>query len=273
MTRVSITAIGSTVGFYAALLCTTLVFAHSENQERALLQNIRFDQHLGAQIPAGIRFTDSNGSVFSLDDLNGKPAILVLSYYRCKNLCSTLLNGIVKSVDDVPLQVGRDFSVISLSIDPAETTATAADKKHELLRRYSIAGTDASWHFLTGSEEAIHKVADTIGFHYIYDPEEKEYLHAAGIVLLTPERRVSRYFYGVDFPPRDVTFGLIDASADTIGPALDRALVRCFHYDVLTGRYSLAIVNVLRVACAALVLFMLIFIGCMLLRDRTRPDV
>lgn len=247
--------------------------AHTEAEERALLQNIRFDQHLGVQLPAGIRFTDANGSSFSLDDLHGRPAILILSYYRCKNLCSTLLNGLVKGLDDVPLQAGRDFSVVSISIDPAEMTSGAAQKKRELLTRYSVPGTDAAWHFLTGGEDAIRTVADTIGFHYIYDPDEKEYLHAAGIVILTPELRVSRYFYGVSFPPRDLTFGLIDASSGTIGPVLDRALVRCFHYDVLTGRYSLAIVNVLRVACALLVLLMVLFISRMLLRERASPQL
>jgi protein SCO1/2 len=216
-------------------------------------------------------FFDEGGHPIRLqEDMNARPIILVLNYYGCKNLCDVLLDGLVKSLNDVPFKAGTDFSVVSISIDPSDTPAIASEKKREILKRYYYSGTGAGWHFLTGTQASIQQVADAVGFKYVYDRERKEYLHALGIVLLTPQSRTSRYFYGVDFPPRDLTFGLIEASADRIGSPIDRALVRCFHYDPATGKYSIAIIFILRVACLFLVAAGALWILFMLRREKTR---
>lgn len=237
--------------------------------ERKLLQQIRFDQRLNAQMPLNTPLIDERGATVSLGRYLGRrPVILVLGYYHCKHLCDVVLNGLVQSLNEIDFRAGRDFDVVSLSIDPRDTPAMAMTRKREILQRYIQPDSAAGWHILVGRETQIRAVAEAAGFGYAYDPQRQEYLHAAGIMLLTPQGRLSRYLYGVQYAPRDLRLGLVEASADKIGTPVDQLLLRCFHYDPATGKYTLMIIGILRWAGSALVLLLGVYIVMMLRRER-----
>jgi protein SCO1/2 len=239
--------------------------------ERKLLQQIRFDQRLNAQLPINAPLTDEHGAAVSLGRYLGRrPVILVLGYYHCKHLCDVVLNGLVRSLNEIDFKAGRDFDVVSLSIDPRDTPAMAMMRKHEILQRYVQPDSAGGWHILVGREAQIRQVAEAAGFGYAYDPERQEYLHAAGIMLLTPQGKLSRYLFGVKYAPRDLRLGLVEASADRIGTPVDQLLLRCFHYDPTTGRYTLMIIDILRWAGSAMVLLIGTCVLVMLRRER-RP--
>ncbi len=220
------------------------------------LQGIGIEQLLNAQTPLDARFTDESGRQVRLGDYLGRrPAILALVYYRCTMLCSYILNGIVSGLRPLSLRPGRDFDVIAISIDPSEGSGpgrreTATTIPGRTPRRYGTQG----WHFLTGDEKNIHAVADAVGFHYRYDPKTKVFLHASGIMVLTPQGHVARYFYGVEYAPKDLELGLVEASANRIGSPVDQILLFCYHYDPATGKYGAAVMNLLRVSAGATLL-------------------
>ncbi|HEX5270092.1 MAG TPA: SCO family protein, partial [Gemmataceae bacterium] len=203
--------------------------------------------NLGAQVPLDAEFRDETGGVVKLGDYFGdKPVILVLAYYRCPGLCTMVLNGLVQALLDVPLEMGRDFQVVTVSFDPRETPALAAAKKKTYLERYGRPGAEAGWHFLTGEQEPITRLTEAVGFRYRYDSVNDQFAHASGIMVLTPKGKVSRYFYDIAYSPRDVRLGLVEASGNRIGTASDQVLLFCFHYDPAEGKYGAAVMNLVR---------------------------
>ncbi len=235
------------------------------------LRGVGLDQKLGTQVPLDLGFRDEQGDPVSLERyFGGRPVILALVYYECPMLCSLQLSGLVRSLRALTLNPVEDFEVVTISFDPGETPAVATQKKAAYLERYARAGAEAGWHFLTGAEESIQALTRAVGFRYAYDPKTDEYSHAAGIVVLTPEGRISRYFYGIEYPARDLRLGLVEASGNRIGSFVDQALLFCFHYDPLEGKYNLAIMNGLRVGGLATVLILGGFVFGALRRDRRK---
>jgi protein SCO1/2 len=216
-------------------------------QVPAVLRNVGFDQRLNAQVPLDLTFADEAGNAVKLGDCFGKkPVILVLAYYRCPMLCTLVLNGLVQGMRDLPFTLGTEFNVVTVSFNPRETPALAAAKKKTYIANYGRPGAAAGWHFLTGKPEAIEKLTAAVGFRYVYDAKQDQYIHTSGIMLLTPQGRISRYFYGIQFPGRDLRLGLVEASADKIGSPTDQVLLYCFHYDPASGKYTASILNYVR---------------------------
>ena len=212
------------------------------------LREVGIEQKLGAAVPAGLVFRDETGRQIRLGDYFGsKPVVLTLNYYECPMLCTVALNGLVSSLRALTLEPGKDFTIVTVSINPKEAPPLAAAKKTTYLAGLGRPSAGAAWHFLTGEEEPIRALASAVGFHYTYDADSGQYAHAAGIVLLTPGGRISRYFYGVEFAPRELRLGLVEASAGTIGTLADQILLFCYHYDPSTGRYGLAALTAMRV--------------------------
>lgn len=215
----------------------------------ALLKNVGLDQKLNAQIPLDLTFTDENGNTVRLGQYFGsKPVILTLVYYTCPMLCTRILNDLDESLKQVPLNMGQDFNVVTVSIDPKDTTVMA-DSKHQLYtgiygRQSGIHG----WHFLTGKEPEIKALAAAVGFRYTYDPESKQFAHASGIMIATPQGKLSRYFYGITFRPIDLRLALDQASSGKIGSPVDAILLFCCEYDPATGKYGVIISHVIQLA-------------------------
>ena len=235
------------------------------------LSQVGFDQNLDAQLPLDLTFRDESGRSVKLGDYFGsKPVILTLVYFRCPMLCGEELKGLARSLRPLKLSPGEDFDLVTVSIDPTETPELARAKKDSLLERYGRAGSEKGWHFLTGDQASIDALARTIGFRYTYNPETKLYAHAAGLVIATAQGRLSRYFYGIDYPVKDIQFGLMESSAGKIGSPIARLLLFCYHYDPTTGKYTLAIVGVLRFFGVGTALALGIYVVMMLRRDRRR---
>ena len=222
------------------------------------LQGVGFDQKLNAQVPLDATFTDQAGRTVRLGDyLGSRPALLALVYYTCPMLCDQILRGAVHALRPLSLVPGRDFDFIAISINPREGPADASTKQQEIVKLYSRKGSAEGWHFLTGNESNIRAVADAVGFHYRYDPESKMFFHAAGIMALTPEGRAARYFYGVEFAPKDLKLGLIESSHNRIGTPVDQILLFCSHYDPTTGKYTATVLNVMRLSAAVFLALLL----------------
>jgi protein SCO1/2 len=199
--------------------------------------------------------------------------ILAFVYYECPMLCTLVLNGLVSALRAVELEPGRDFDVVAIGIDPDETSELARAKQARYLDEYGKPETAGGWHFLTGAEPEIRRVADAAGFRYAYVPEKDEYAHASGVVVATPDGRLARYFFGIEYPPRDLRLALVEASDGKIGTLVDQVLLLCYHWDPLTGRYGLAIMNVIRFLGGLTVLGLVVFVGRALLRDRRAARV
>lgn len=227
-----------------------------------LLQRVGINQRIGAQVPVDLPFLDESGRDVTLRQYLPKPAILALVYYQCPSLCNMVLNGVLRTTRSMDLTAGAEYEVIAVSFDPRETPEMAAAKKQTYLKASGQTDGQQGWHFLTGSEASSKALADAVGFHYVYDAITNQYAHGSAIMILTPAGRVSRYFYGIDYPARDVRLGLVEASNETIGQPSDRILLYCFHYDPATGKYALVVMNVLRLAAlitlGALASFMIV---------------
>lgn len=231
------------------------------------LRNIGIDQKLDEQVPLYLEFRDETGKDVPLATYFGrKPVILALVYYQCPMLCTQILNGLVTSLRGMSLKSGGDFEVVAVSIDPTEGPALAAGKKQEYLRRYRK--SSEGWHFLTGSEPHIKGLAGAVGFRYAYDAKSGQYAHASAIYVLTPEGRLSRYFYGIDYAPRDLRLGLVEASRNKIGNPVDQFLLFCYHYDPATGKYGAAIINVIRLGGALTLLALAAMMAIFFRRER-----
>src|SRR5713226_8316130 len=213
----------------------------------AQLQNVGFEPPLNAQLPLDVNFRDESGRDVQLREYFGrKPVVLALVYYGCPMLCNQVEMGVVGSLKMLSFNPARDYEVLFVSFDPRETPDMAAKKKAAALSRFGRPETAAGWHFLTGKEEAVRAVASAANFRYSFDEKHNLFAHASGIMLLTPDGRISRYFYGVEYPSRDVRLGLVDASAGKIGTPIDRLLLYCFEYNPESARYSATILKIVR---------------------------
>jgi protein SCO1 len=208
-----------------------------------LLKDVSIDQKLNDQVPLDLKFRDEHGNPVSLGQFftPGKPVILSLVYFSCPMLCTEELNGLDRSLKLLPMSVGKDFQVITLSIDPTDESIMAEAKQELYTGMYGRKGSASGWHFLTGENSQIKALADAVGYHYAYDPDSKQFAHAALIMVLTGEGKISRYFYGVSYPSRDLRLGIEDASEGKISSPVDQVLLFCYHYDPRTGKYGLVI--------------------------------
>lgn len=255
----------------ASLLLLSSLHAQGLNASNQpdILKKIGIEQRLGEQAPLDLEFYDEAGNTVPLQQYFGeKPVILALVYYNCPMLCNLVLNGLTKNLKPLSFSAGEEFDIISLSFDHRETPALAAEKKKNYLKDYDRASAASGWHFLTGDSVNISRLAEAVGFRYQFDPVTKEYAHAGGIMVLTPQGKLARYFYGVDYPSRDLRLSLVEASENKIGSPVDQLLLYCYHYDPRTGKYGLVIMNVLRLAGIATVLLLVAFVIVMLRRDR-----
>lgn len=234
-----------------------------------MVQGVGIDQNLNAQIPLELKFKDETGQVVRLGQyFREKPVVLALVYYECPGLCDLILNGLTHTMGQVSLNVGSDYEVVTVSFNPKETWQLAQAKKANYIEKYQRAGAKEGWHFLTGDAASIKSLADTVGFHYKYDPINNQFAHASGIMVLTPEGKIARYFYGIEYKPRDFRLGLVEASANKIGSPADQVLLFCYHYDPTTGKYGMVITEVTRVLGTATVLLLGGFVFIMIRRDR-----
>jgi len=265
VTRVSLAAL-------VTLTALTAAVRHGAAQDSrpAILDSVGFDQHIGRALPLDIPFRDASGAPVQLGDyFVDKPVLLVPAYYECPMLCGLVLNGVVSTLRTLAFDVGREFTVVTFSISPSETPHQAAAKKAEFLSKYRRQGSENGWHFLTGSAASIRQLTDAIGFRYERDDATGQYAHASGIVVATPDGRLSHYFYGVEYPPRDLRLALVEASDSRLGSPVDQLLLFCFQYDPTTGRYSRPAMRAMRLGGAATVMGLGAFVMIMLRRERS----
>jgi len=212
-----------------------------------ILKEVGLDQKLDAQVPLDLKFSDEQGREVTLGSLFGhRPVVLALVYYECPMLCTEVLNGLVSSLQTIAFNAGNEFDIVAVSFDPGETPALAAQKKALYVKRYGRPGAETGMHFLTGREDAIHALTSAVGFRYKYDPSTDQFAHTAVLTVLTPAGHVSRYLYGIEYQPRNLRLALVEAADGKIGTAVDKALLYCYHYDPETGKYGLAIMNLVR---------------------------
>lgn len=236
-----------------------------------LLKDVGIDQKLNDSIPLNLKFRDEHGKPVELAQYFGsKPVILSLVYYNCPMLCTQVLNGLTRSLKQIPMGIGKDFNVVTVSIDPTERTVLADAKQTLYTSMYARPGGAQGWHFLTGEDDQIKRLAQAVGFRYAYDPDSHQYAHASGIMVLTPEGKISRYFYGIQYPERDLRLGLVEASEGKIGSPVDQVLLFCYHYDPHTGKYGLLISRVIQLAGAITVLLGGIALGFLFYGEHER---
>ena len=236
-----------------------------------VLEKVGIDQKLNAQVPLDAVFRDESGRQVKLGEYFGKrPVVLSLVYYECPMLCTQVLNGAVAAFKVLNFTVGDEYEVVTLSFNPKETPAMASAKKETYLNRYGRPAGVKGWHFLTGEQPAIDALARSVGFRYVFDQASQQYVHASALMVLTPDGRVSKYFYGIDYPPKDLRLGLIEASGGKIGTPVDQVLLYCYHYDPHSGKYSMVVLNVLRLAGVVTVALIGGFIVTMWSLDRRK---
>jgi protein SCO1/2 len=234
----------------------------------APLREIGFDQNLDQMVPLDTTFLDETGRTVRLGDYFGRrPVVLLFAYYDCPMLCTQVINGLSTALDVLSLEPGRDFEIVTVSFDPRDTPATATAKKEHYIARYKRPGAAASWHFLTGAQRSIDRVTKAAGFRYVWDKETQQFAHPTGVIVLTPEGRLARYLFGIEYGPRDLRMALVEASAGKVGSRVDALLLYCYHYDPTTGRYGLVIMRAIRIAAAATVLALGSFIFIMVRRE------
>jgi protein SCO1/2 len=246
----------------------------SSQQPPDALKNIGIDQRLNNQLPLGATFRDESGKTVRLGDYfgGGRPVVVSLVYYKCPMLCNQVLNGLVSGVRGQALLVGRDFDVVTVSFDPRETPQDAAEKKKVALadlRKADDPVAAAGWHFLTGDKAQIDAVAEAVGFRYAFDESTNQFAHASGVMIATPQGKLSRYFYGIEYAPRDLKFALVESSEGRVGSAVDKMILYCYHYDPTTGKYGFAIMSAMRVGGVVTVFGLIALI--MILRRAQTP--
>lgn len=212
------------------------------------LSGVSIDQKLGTQIPLNLQFRDESGQNVTLAQYfkPGRPVVLNLVYYECPMLCTEVLNGLSSTMRLVTFDIGKDYEVVTVSFDPRETPDLAAKKKKAYLQRLGKPDAESGWHFLTGNEASIKALTEAVGFHYQWDEKLQQFAHATAIMVATPEGKLSHYFYGVDYPPKDLRLALVEASHEKIGNPVDAVLLYCYHYDPRTGRYGAVVTNIVR---------------------------
>lgn len=234
-----------------------------------ILDSIGIDQKLDEAVPLDVTLRDETGRQVQLREYFGeKPVILSFVYFKCPMLCTLVLNGLVRSLRATDFDAGKEFNVITVSFDPSDTWQTAATMKRVYMDEYRRPNADRGWHFLTGDQESIHRLTDSVGFRYQYDPVSGEWAHATGIVVLTPKGRVAQYFYGLEYSARDLRLSLVESAANRIGSPVDRLLLYCFRYDPSKGKYGVVIMNVLRLGGVGTVLGLGALIFTLVYRQR-----
>jgi protein SCO1 len=238
----------------------------------APLREIGFDQNIGQRLPLDAEVIDERGAAGRIGSYFGtRPVVLVFAYYSCPMLCSQVVNGLASSVDVLSLQPGRDFDVVVVSFDPRDTPATATEKKIQFLERYKNDAAPSASHFLTAAPASIERLTKAAGFRYVWDKPTQQFAHPTGVIVLTPDGRMARYLFGIEYGPRDLRLALVEASAGRVGTVVDTLLLYCYHYDPMTGRYGVAIMRTLRIAGASTVLALAAFVVVMLRREKRAP--
>lgn len=235
----------------ASMVLASVSLATAQYPRPAITKGVNLEQKLNAPVPLDLIFHDETGRTVPLRTYFGdKPVILELVYFTCPSLCPMSMHETVMSLRRVPLVPGRDYNVVVVSFDPSDTPAMAAEKKAYYAKEFGNPGFDAGWHFLTGSQDAVSRLASAVGFGYRYDPATHQFVHGGGIMVATPDGRMSRYLYGIDYAPADLRMALVEASQHKISSPVDYVLLFCFHYDPLQGKYTLVVLNILKVAGA-----------------------
>ena len=233
------------------------------------LRAIGFDQNIDQHVPLDTMFRDESGAAVRLGDYFGRrPVVLVFAYFDCPMLCTQVINGLSSALGVLSLEPGKDFEIVTVSFNPKDTPATASAKKATYLERYHRPGADTAWHFLSGDQSSIDRLTKAAGFRYVWDAQTKQFAHPTGVIVLTPEGRLARYLFGIEYGPRNLRFALVEASAGRVGSAVDSLLLYCYHYDPATGRYGLVIMRAMRIGGAVTVLTLVAFIVVMLRKER-----
>ena len=240
------------------------------NKVPAALTKVSFEQRLHEQLPLDLPFKDESGRSVRLGDYFGrKPVVLTFVYYECPMLCTEVLNGLESSLRVINESIGKEFDVVTVSFDPKETPVLAAGKKKAYLERYQRPEAEQGWHFLTGDQASIDALTKAAGFNFTWDEASYQFAHASGIVIATPAGKLSRYFLGVDYSPRDVKFALIESSNEKIGTLAERLLLYCYHYDPTTGNYGFVAMRAVRIGGAVTILALVGFVFVSLRREAT----
>jgi protein SCO1/2 len=235
----------------------------------APLREIGFDQNIGGSLPLDTAVRDEAGRTVPLATYFGKrPVVLIFAYYTCPMLCSQVIGGLASVLDVLSLEPGRDLEIVAISFDPRDTAKTAAAKKADYLERYSRSGAAAASHFLTADQPSITRLTRAAGFRYVWDEPTKQFAHPSGVIVLTPDGRLARYMFGIEYWPRALRLALVEASAGKVGTAVDTLLLYCYHYDPMTGRYGFVVMRALRIAAAATVLALGTFVFVMVRREK-----
>ena len=244
----------------------------TSSQVPAALREIGFDQNLDQRVPLDVTFRDESGATVRLGDYFGRrPVVMVFAYYDCPMLCTQVINGLSSALGVLSLKPGQDFEIVTVSFNPADTPASAAAKKAMYLERYKRDGAAGAWHFLTGDPPSIARLTRAAGFRYVWDAATKQFAHPSGIIVLTPDGRLARYLFGIEYGPRDLRYAIVEASDGKVGNVADALLLYCYHYDPMSGRYGLVVMRALRLAGIATVLALGAFIFVMVRRERLAP--
>jgi len=242
-----------------------------DNERPTILRDIGFDQKLGDHIPLDTPFRDEAGQAVRLADyFHGKPVVMNLVYFNCPMLCTVTLSGMASALKELSWDAGNEFEVITISFDPRDGPEQAAAKKKEFMARYKRPAAEKGWHFLTGDIAAIRRITQAVGFRYVWDRASQQFAHPAGTVILTPGGEVSRYLFGVEFAPRDLRLALVESGGGKIGTPIDAVFLACYRYDPMTGRYSAAIMNIVRLAAIATLLALAAFVFVNWRREHSR---
>ncbi len=260
--------------FRLVLSCAVLlpvVMAGTAGADGPDLHAVAFEQKLDAQVPLDLRFRNERNQEVALRDLiSDKPIVLTLNYLRCENLCPLELDDLAKTLAKLSFEIGDEFDVLTVSIDARETPIIAANKRMVVLQRYGRPEAEDDWHFLTGTEESIQALTDTVGFYYAYDAKTDDFAHPTGVIVLTPSGRVARYLYGVGYTPRDVRLALVEASQHRIGNPVDQVFLFCFAYDAAQGRYTGVAMNFVQIGAFAGFLVLGGFVGTLWWMEKRR---
>jgi protein SCO1/2 len=254
------------------LLLAASAFAQVATDPAQLPGNVSIAQKLNTKIPLDLQFRDEDGRIVRLSQFfnHGRPVLLNFVYYRCPMLCPMVLEGTAESLTHLKFDIGKEFDVITVSIDPRDKATDAARLKEKYIRHYGRLDSAPGWHFLTAHETAIKTLADAVGFQYAYDSRTDQFAHGAALLVLTPDGRTSRYFYGFEFKPRDLRLAIVEASSGKVGTVTDQFLLLCFHYDPVKGKYSRNAMMFARAGGVATLIALSGFIGVMFRRERTK---
>jgi protein SCO1/2 len=261
---------------FAALLWMGAGIAYAQLAEQVpeVLEEVGVTEHPNAKLPMDLEFRNEDGNWVKLGSFfdGERPVILTLNYYRCPMLCGLMLNGVVDGLEDMAWTPSEEFEIVTISINPLETPELAKAKKQNYLKRLDRPAAAGGWHFMTGRELEIKRLAETVGFSYTYDPVSQEYAHAAAIFVCTPDGRVARYLYGIEYPAKRLKFALLEAAEGTIGTTLDQLILYCYHYDPTNRRYSPVAMNIMRLGGGATTLILGIFLGVFWIREWRKKE-